>query len=186
MKRTVEVNGKTIEYDLQIKKVKNINLRIHHDGEITVSASRWVSKKAIDNFVLSKAELIDRAIRKCAERNEKPRVQYYDTEELQELITNLCKDVFPYFEKKGVEFPVIKFRKMVSQWGNCYPTKRVLTFNTNLVYAPIECIEYVVMHEFTHFLQANHSPLFYAELEKICPDYKSRRKKLKEINIRTL
>ncbi len=184
MKRTVEINGKIIEYDLLIKKVKNINLRIHHDGEITVSASRWVPKKTIDNFVLSKANLIERALKNCAERNKKPCIQYYEINELKELITRLCIDVFPYFEKRGVGNPVIKFRKMVSQWGNCYPTKGVLTFNTNLVYAPTECVEYVVMHEFTHFLVANHSQLFYAELEKICPDYKERRKRLKEISIR--
>ena len=184
MIRIVEVNGKTIEYDLQIKKVKNINLRIHSDGRISVSANKLVLKKTIDRFVESKAELIFGVLAKIEEKKLAPRVQYYSDKELKELIIGLCREVFPYFEKRGVEFPAIKFRKMVSQWGNCHPTKGVLTFNTNLVYAPIECIKYVVMHEFTHFLQANHSPLFYAELEAICPDYKERRKKLKEINIR--
>ena len=59
-----------------------------------------------------------------------------------------------------------------------------ITFNTNLMYAPPECIEYVVLHEFCHFLQANHSKLFYAELAKVCPDWKEMRKMLKNINIR--
>ena len=96
----------------------------------------------------------------------------------------MCREVYPYYEKKGVKYPQIKFRKMKSRWGSCHPTKGILTFNTNLIYAPIECVEYVVLHEFTHFLQANHSPKFYEELEQVCPDYKECRRMLKEIYIR--
>lgn len=184
MKRTVEVNEKTIEYDLQIKKVKNINLRIHSDGKISVSANRWVLKKTIDAFVLSKADLIFGALAKIEEKNFAPRVQYYTEKELIALVTELCKKVYPYFEKRGVKYPVIKFRKMVSQWGNCHPARGILTFNKNLVFAPKECIEYVVLHEFVHFLQANHSPKFYEELVQVCPNYKELKNKLKDIKIR--
>lgn len=184
MIRAVEVKGKTIEYDLQIKSVKNINLRINTEGKISVSANRWVSKKSVDSFVASKADLIFGALAKIEEKKATPRVQHYSEKELKELVLKLCREVFPYFEKRGVKCPEIKFRKMVSQWGNCHPTKGILTFSTSLVYAPYECIEYVVWHEFTHFLQANHSPLFYEELSYVCPDYKERRKKLKEIKIR--
>ena len=73
---------------------------------------------------------------------------------------------------------------MVSRWGSCNPTKGILTFNINLMYAPFECIEYVVLHEFTHFLQPNHSAKFYYELEKVFPNWRDCRKKLKEINIK--
>ena len=59
----------------------------------------------------------------------------------------------------------------------------ILKFNTNLMYAPRECIEYVVFHEFTHFIEANHSARFYSELEKVCPEWKERRKILKNIRI---
>ena len=51
----------------------------------------------------------------------------------------------------------------------------MLTFNTLLIEAPVECIEYVVAHEFTHFLEANHSKNFYNKLEKIIPDWKQRK-----------
>ena len=83
-----------------------------------------------------------------------------------------------------IKYPEIKFRKMVSQWGNCRKEKGILTFNTNLIYAPYECIKYVILHEFTHLLQPNHSSAFYNELAKICPDWKMHRKKLSEISLR--
>lgn len=184
MIREVEVNNTKIRYDLQYKKVKNINLRIKADGSICVSANKRVPRSVIDDFIISKSDYIFRAISKMQEKAELPKTQYYTESEVKELIIKLCKKVYPYYEEKGIKYPQIKFRKMVSQWGNCYPKKSILTFNTNLMYADGECIEYVVYHEFTHFLQANHSSKFYNELEKVCPNWKQRRNKLKEVNIR--
>lgn len=184
MTRTIETGGKIIEYDLQIKKVKNINLRIYPDGKICVSVNRWTSVRTIDKFLISKADFILKTLEKNKNRKEIPRVQNYTEEELQRLIELLCQKVYPYFEKRGVSYPKIKFRRMVSRWGSCHPTKCVLTFNTNLIFAPLECIEYVVLHEFTHFLEANHSKKFYEELAIVCPDWKERRKLLKGVAIR--
>ena len=161
MIREIEINNTKIRYDLQYKKVKNINLRIKPDGSINVSANRRVPQKAIDEFVMSKAEFIIRALDKYKNKSNEASKQIYSETEVKELILNLCEKVYPYFEKRGIKYPTIKFRKMISQWGNCRSEKGVLTFNTNLMYAPLECIEYVVLHEFTHFLQPNHSATFY-------------------------
>ena len=183
MEKVIDLNGKTVTYSLERKKVKNINLRIRPDGSILVSANRWVSEKTIENFLRSKENFILRALNKADERAKSDTVQYFDEKEIRYLILELCERIYPVFEARGVRFPQIKFRKMKTQWGNCHPQKGVLTFNTRLMYAPRECIEYVVAHEFAHFLQPNHSQLFYAELEKVMPDWKARRKKLKSINV---
>ena len=56
MQRSVITDGgRRIAYDLQIKKVKNVNMRIKPDGTVNVSANQRVPKKLIDDFVLSKA-----------------------------------------------------------------------------------------------------------------------------------
>lgn len=184
MIRKIEADNTAIEYDLQYKKVKNINLRIKSDGSIHVSANKRVPQKVIDDFILSKETLILKALEKIKENTGKPKQRYYSETEVKELITQLCEKVYPYYEARGVKYPQIKFRKMVSMWGNCHPQKGILTFNTNLMYADRECIEYVVYHEFTHFLQANHSRKFYDELEKVCPNWKKCRARLKEVSIR--
>ena len=114
---------------------------------------------------------------------EKPIVCYFTESDIKEIIISLCNKYYSYFEKFGVKYPLIKFRKMVSQWGNCRSKQGILTFNLNLIYAPVECIEYIIAHEFTHFLQPNHSKSFYAELSKIMPDWKEKRKMLKAIQI---
>ena len=178
------LGDRTIKYDLQYKKVKNINLRIKPDGSINVSANKKVPQKVIDDFIISKADFILRALEKYKNMPVKEQKQYYTEDELKELILALCNNVYPYYEKQGIKHPEIKFRKMVSRWGSCHTKKGILTFSTNLMYAPAECIEYVVWHEFTHFLQPNHSTRFYDELAKVCPNWKECRKKLKEISIR--
>ena len=181
MIKSIELRGKTISYELNYKKVKNINLRIGADGKIFVSANRFVSVKVIEDFILSKADFILKALSRPAICE--PKKQYFSEIEIREVILDLCQKVYPYFEKQGIPYPAIKFRKMVSQWGNCRNKEGVLTFNINLMYTPFECVEYVVLHEFCHFLQANHSRVFYDELEKVCPDWKERRKLLKTIII---
>ena len=184
MIKLIKLHNETIQYDLQYKKVKNINLRIKPDGSINVSANKRVPQKVIDDFIISKSEFILRALEKYKNIPVKEQKQYYTEDELKELIILLCNSVYPYYEKQGIKHPKIKFRRMVSRWGSCHTKKGILTFSTNLIYAPAECIEYVVWHEFTHFLQPNHSRKFYDELTKVCPKWKDSRKKLREINIR--
>ena len=181
MIKQFKLNDKIVSYNMQYKNVKNINLRIKSDGSINVSASCFVSQQKIDEFLKSKSNLIIKSLDEISQSKNKVKICYVPAENIQSVITEFCWKFYPYFKRKGIEFPKIKFRSMVSQWGNCRAQKGILTFNTNLMYAPVECIEYVIVHEFTHFLQPNHSNLFYNELEKIMPDWRARRKKLKEI-----
>ena len=114
----------------------------------------------------------------------KERIQYFSEDEIKKIITDICKKVYPYFESRGIKYPMIKFRKMVSRWGSCNYVKGIVTFNTALMYVPYECVEYVAYHEFCHFLQANHSRKFYDELTKVCPRHKEYRRILRGISIR--
>lgn len=179
MEKTVVFRGKTITYTLTYKTVKNVNMRIKQGGKVFVSANPAVPQTFIDSFVLANAAHILK-LQEAAAASEKK--QYFTEKEIKEFIVSFCEKVYPYFAARGVKYPEIKFRKMTSKWGSCTPAKQLLKFNTNLMFAPPECVEYVVWHEFTHFLQANHSKAFYAELEKVCPNWKTCRKKLKNVS----
>lgn len=184
MKKSIDLGGRVIEYNLEYKKVKNLNLRIKSDASVSVSASKRVSVKEIERFIKSKSDFIIKAIEKFENAPKKEKTRHFDEEELKNVILDICKKVYPHFESRGVAFPIIKFRKMVSRWGSCNYVKGIVTFSTSLMYAPYECVEYVVLHEFCHFLKADHSPLFYAELEKVCPRHRELRKILRNIPIR--
>lgn len=170
-------------YQLVYKKVKNINLHLKYDGTVWVSCNRRHSQEQIDSFVSSKADWLKKHLNRIEAKQAIPAAAAYSEGELQNLVIRLCEAVYPYYENLGIQKPKIKFRKMTSQWGNCRPGQGILTFNKNLCYAPYECIQYVVWHEWTHFLVSNHSPKFYEELSKVCPDWREHRKRLKEIKI---
>lgn len=181
MKHELKLQNQTIEYELIRKRVKNINLRIRRDGGLFVSAHPLVPKGAVDAFLLSKSAFILKALSSLDAKAETPAAPRYTEAEIKDYITALCHEIYPHFERRGVSFPQIKFRKMVSRWGSCHAMRGIVTFNLNLACAPDDCIRYVVLHEFCHFLQANHSPKFYEELSIVCPDWKDCRKKLKDI-----
>lgn len=101
----------------------------------------------------------------------------YAIERLEFLLHNLCNRVYPLFADMTPS-PQIKIRAMTSRWGSCRPDTAVLTFNARLAFYPIPCIEYVVMHEFCHFLYPNHSPEFYDALTKRMPDWEKRKELL--------
>ena len=235
MIKEIILNGKRIEYDLQRKDVKNINLRIKADRTIFLSANSRVSQEVIEEFIESKSEYILKALahyEELAKYAPKPK-QYVDGETFKVLghdrrlkviegkrnkveydesyitltvknpsdfplkkklidrwLMSICKDtlqslcdaIYPKFQKYGVAYPTIRYRTMVSRWGSCQPKRCVLTFNYALVEAPISCIEYVVVHEFTHFLHPNHSKKFYQQLAMFMPDWEERKKILEKGN----
>lgn len=183
MKREIVYNGRKIEYELEIKKVKNVNMRIKPEG-VFVSASRRVPTSFIDSFVLSRAEYILSVTKKFERQTNESRTEYFTEDEVKTLILSLCRRHYAYFSAYCPTFPLIRFKDMTSRWGSCMPEKRILTFNTKLRFAPHECVEYVVLHEFTHFIEANHSPAFYSELEKVCPRHRELRAMMKKISAR--
>ena len=64
MRQVMLDNANTIEYELTLKNVKNINVRVKSDGRVYVSANKGVKKEKIDAFIAEKSELILRAIEK--------------------------------------------------------------------------------------------------------------------------
>ena len=67
MQRKLEISGRILEYDLERKKVKNLNLRVRRDGTVAVSANSRVSIEYIENFLRGKADFIFKAINHYAE-----------------------------------------------------------------------------------------------------------------------
>lgn len=76
--------------------------------------------------------------------------------------------------------PNLKIRKMTSRWGVCNIRNHNVTLNSELSKYDIDCLDYVIVHELSHFIHHNHSKSFWNLVEKYYPNYKISRKKLKE------
>ena len=81
------------------------------------------------------------------------------------------------FHKKEVDKPTLKIRNMKTRWGSL-SRKGSLTLNLELIKAPRECIEYVIIHELCHLFHPNHGAEFYNLLERMLPDWIKRKHKL--------
>lgn len=89
------------------------------------------------------------------------------------LFRELNDDISRFFSDRfGIGKVPIKLRKMRSRWGSCHVTDGFIVMNTRLISYPKECARYVFVHEYSHFIEPNHSPRFYAVVASVMPDYK--------------
>ena len=79
----------------------------------------------------------------------------------------------------GVDYGRITIRNQRTRGGSC-SSKGNINFNCLLMLLPDDVIDYVVVHELCHRKQMNHSPKFYAEIEKVFTEYQRCQKWLKE------
>jgi len=64
-----------------------------------------------------------------------------------------------------------EIKKMKTKWGSCTPTTKRILINLELVKKPIECIEYIVVHEMVHILERRHNDVFKSYLDKYLPSW---------------
>lgn len=102
-------------------------------------------------------------------------VETFEKAETERLVTALVARYFPLFEARGVPFPKsIRVKCIKSRFGSCAPPNGSLNFAARLCEYPLPFVEYVVVHELCHFLEANHSAKFWAEVERVLPDWRER------------
>ena len=84
-----------------------------------------------------------------------------------------------YAKEYSFDYAKLKLSSARTRWGSCSSNGNI-NLTWRLVMAPLEIVDYVVVHELSHLREHNHSKAFWAQVEAILPDYKSRRKWLKE------
>jgi predicted metal-dependent hydrolase len=81
-----------------------------------------------------------------------------------------------YFQK---DISTLRLKYNTSNWGSC-SRKKNLNFSTRLLLAPLEVIDYVIVHELAHLIEMNHSSKFWAIVEKADPTFRAKEKWLKD------
>ena len=81
----------------------------------------------------------------------------------------------------GTKFNSVKISDTKGRWGAC-TGKKDINLNFRVVCLAPALIDYIIVHELSHTKEMNHSPKFWAKVESILPDYKKRRKAVKELN----
>lgn len=90
-----------------------------------------------------------------------------------------------YADRLGITVGRITIRETKTRWGSCSSDGN-LNFHWKLILLPEAVCDYVIVHELCHRYEMNHSKAFWAHVAGIFPDYKERRKKLKEVEKRIM
>ena len=164
-----------IDYQLTYKRIKRIRMHVDANGQVLVSAPFGVKKTFLDAWVHSKRDWIEK--QRHTQRTPLPlpsfEAAYALFSEISDRIFSLFADVLP-------QKPIIKVKDLKSAWGICHYTKGYITFNRALAAKPREAVEYVVLHEYVHFLEPNHQAGFHQTMARLMPDYSERKRLLKE------
>ena len=73
-------------------------------------------------------------------------------------------------------------RSMKTRWGSCTPESRRIRFNLDLAKTSPEILEYVVIHELIHLIEASHNNRFKTLMKNYCPNWQNLRKELNNLN----
>lgn len=103
------------------------------------------------------------------ERTKELLQQWYSDKAVVQL-GNSFERCWSIFNGLGLSKPIFVIRPMKKRWGSLSNNGR-LTLNPDLVRAPKECIDYVVIHELCHLKHHDHGPDFYKLLESVIPDW---------------
>ena len=176
------------DYKVVRMRRRTISISVDKDLNTIVKAPFSVSSVFIENFVNRHEEFIEKA--KRIRSDEIDFFSEYEHENMIRQLKSKGREYIParlsYFSDITGFVPVSwRITRAKTRFGSCSGTNR-LSFSCYLFAYPEKAIDYVLLHELCHIKHKNHSGAFYSEIEKYMPDYKERKKLLKEYPIKKL
>ena len=184
MKDKININGIIAPIEVFRSMRKTLEVEVSSDGRIIVRAPARLTEAEIEDFILSKADRLEKYLRESAKRRkELSSLKPFTAEEINKMADRALK-IIPervryYAPLIGVTYGKITIRNQKTRWGSC-SAKGNLSFNCLLTAMPPEVLDSVVVHELCHLKQMNHSKDFYSEVYRVFPEYDRWTKWLKE------
>lgn len=101
------------------------------------------------------------------------------TEWYRQELRRVMESVVLRCEKKtGIHADEFRIKNMRTRWGTCNIEKRRIWINLQLAKKPMECLEYVIIHELVHLMEKNHTHRFHALVKEYCPTWREAKKLL--------
>ncbi len=178
-------------YEVFRSKRKTYSLSLNENGVLTVRVPLYVNDDEVEQIMRGKQFWITDRLAEYEERKRRrPAFEYTQPQRLalEKRYKEAAREYIPkradyYLAAYPDLFPRcysrISVREQKTRWGSC-SSKGTLSFNWKLMLAPPAILDYVIVHELCHLAHMNHSAGFWSCVAAILPDYKERRKWLKD------
>ena len=167
------------DYTLIRARRRTMSLQLDRDGRAVVRAPYGVKREFIDRFVAEHEDWLNRA----REKQQNRRLAHPEpTDEERKALIAQAKEYLPMrvaYWSSIMGLTSLKITSARTRFGSC-SGKNSICFSWRLMQYPTEAIDYVVVHELAHIRHHDHSPAFYALIERYLPDWRERMKLLKE------
>jgi hypothetical protein len=192
----LEVNGRWIEVPVrESTRARMLRVVAHVDGSVEVVVPPRTSTRAIDALLVQNLDWVERQVARAfspklgLQRDDvvwvhgearpvppaRPLERWYRGRAREALSTVASRES----ERLGLEYTRLAIRDQRTRWGSC-STRGTLSFNWRLMLAPIDVLEYVVVHELCHLREHNHSRAFWRLVERARPQFRGERAWLRE------
>ncbi|MEM9064036.1 MAG: SprT family zinc-dependent metalloprotease [Planctomycetota bacterium] len=121
--------------------------------------------------------LIVRLPTRCHEGSERELVRGWYKSRASDVLAKRLMLCQTHAAPHGIHKPALTIRWMTRRWGSCTPGGRLI-LNPLVVLTPIDCVDYVLMHELCHLKHSAHNRAFYRLLDVVMPDWRLRRERL--------
>ena len=192
-----------IPYTIVYKNIKNLYIRIKN-GKVVVTAGKHFTKKQIEALIDHHGPSLQKTLAK--QSVVMPKYMLFGTEVTEAAFfgrfkpteakyLNLLKtaveekivELTPWLNQMltilNLSIVPMKVKKLLSKYGSCHVIHREITISSFMAKIPDIYLKYVVLHEYAHLIEANHSKAFYAQLDKVMPQHKQIQRELRKIPI---
>ena len=196
-------------YNVIIKKKgnKKTYIRVDENNNIIVTTNYFITNNKIKKILDDNVKFLNKALNKEKKEGFYLMGKKYDiiideniknieinnniikVKSLKYLNNWYKKEIFKIFNDRldfyynkfdeNIPYPILKIRTMKTRWGVCNRKVKSVTLNFNLVKYDYDCLDYVIVHELSHFVHFDHSKEFWNTVSKYYPNYKIVQKKLK-------
>lgn len=185
MQRRIKLQGEEIDYNLRKnRRTKRLRLTIYCDGSLAVSAPRRLSLGVIENYILQKSDWVLSKLKIFKRKTESGifgKTSASDYPRLKKAALELAqKKVVEFNRYYNLSYCRISIRNQKTRWGSC-SRKGNLNYNYKIALLPERLADYIIVHELCHLKEFNHSRRFWDLVAQTMPDYKQRRKEIKNI-----
>ncbi len=201
-------NKKEYPIEIIRKDNKNTYLRVK-DNKIIITTNYLVTNKRLSKLIHDNTAFIDRMLERSQKKEndnefrlfgktyniiygfteteiEENKIYCKDIKALNKYLIAYITDIYAkrlaYWYKlfeEDIPTPNLKIRKMTSRWGVCNLKNKNITLNLELSKYEMEALDYVIVHELSHFIYPDHSKKFWSLVAKYYPEYKDIRKRLR-------